>query len=158
MAAGTLTLSSTGDVVLLGALLGIAAGDVLAAAAAVLAALSFAVRWGATSLEAIAGAQSVLGPGGAVAPALAGASSWCGALALLLLSPRDWRAAAFGLAAAIGVAGPMGSSGADLAVRVAASAVGAGVALGVGRVVPPAVGRPAALGLAGLAAVLAVVS
>ena len=144
--------------VLLAALLGVAGGDVLAAAAAAVAALSFAVRWGATSLEAIAGAQAVLGPGGAVAPPVATASAWCAALALLLLSPRDWRAPAFGLAAAIGVAGPMGTTGADLALRVVASALGVGMALGVGRLLPPAVARPAALVLAVLAGVLAVMA
>ena len=128
----------------------------MAAIAATLAALSFALRWGITSLDGIAGAQAVLGPGGVVGPELATASSWCAAAALVLVSPRGWRAAAFGLAAAISVAGPTAASGGDVALRVVASAVGVGAAVAAGRLLPPAVGRPAGLVLGAAAAVLAV--
>ena len=157
-AAATVALSSTGDVVLLAVLLGVATGELVAAAAAALACLSFALRWGVTSLEGIAGAQAVLGPGGIVGPELGAISSWCAAAALVLVSPRDWRAAAFGLAAAISVTGPAAATAADVAVRAGASLVAVAVAVAVGRFLPPAVGRPAGLALAAGAGVLAVVS
>lgn len=140
---------------LLAALLGVSTGQVLAAITAALAALSSALRWGVMSLEGVAGAQSVLGPGGVVGPELAAASSWSAAAALILVSPRDWRAAAFGLAAAISVAGPAVGTSGDVAVRVVASIVGVGVALAAGRLLPPSVARPAGLALAVAAAVMA---
>lgn len=58
-----------------------AVGAVLFAGLAVLA------RWGTASLGAVAGAQSVLGPGGVVGPAAAAAAAWLAAAALLLASP-----------------------------------------------------------------------
>ncbi len=127
----------------------------MAAAAAV---VSFALRWGITSLDGIAGAQSVLGPGGVVGPELATASSWCAAAALIMVSPRDWRAAAFGLAAAIGVAGPTAATGGDVALRVVASMVGVGAAVASGRLLPAIVGRSAGLVAAAAAAVMALAS
>jgi hypothetical protein len=157
-AASTLALSTTGDAVLLAALLGIAAGGIVSAAVAASAALAFALRWGATSLGAIAGAQAILGPSGVVEPAAGAAAAWCAAGALLLVSPADWRAAAFGLAAGLGVAGPAVVTGEDLAVRVAAAGTGIALAVLAGRFVPPAVSRPAALTLVGAAAVLALVA
>lgn len=135
-----------------------AAGELVPAAVAVTAALAFALRWGATPLEAISGAQAVLGPGGVVDPAVGAASLWCGAAALVLVSPPDWRAVAFGLAAGLGVAGPAIATGEDLAVRVAAAASGMGLALLAGRYVPPAVGRPTAVTLVAAAAVLALLA
>ncbi len=130
----------------------------MAAVAAAAAALSFALRWGITSLEGIAGAQSVLGPAGVVGPELATASSWCAAAALVLVSPRDWRAAAFGLAAGISVAGPAAATGGDVALRVLASVVGVGAAVAAGRLLPASVARPVGLVVATAAAVLAMAS
>ena len=157
-AAATVAVSSTGDAVLLAALLGVSTGELVAAVTATLSALSLALRWGITSLEGIAGAQSVLGPGVLVGPELATASSWCAAAALVLVSPRDWRAVAFGLAAAIGVAGPTAATGGDVALRVVASVVGVGAAVAAGRFLPASVGRPAGLVLAAVAAILAVLT
>lgn len=134
------------------------AGQLVAAVAAAVAVVSFALRWGVTSLEGIAGAQSVLGPGGLVGPELATASSWCAAAALIVVSPRDWRAAAFGLAAAISVAGPTAATVGDVALRVLASAVGVGAAVVAGRLLPATVGRPAGLVAAAAAAALAIAS
>src|SRR2546430_7741379 len=62
--AAVMALSSTGDVLLLGALLGIAAGEVTAGAAALLAGLVVVGRFGSSSLTALAGAQQVIGPAG----------------------------------------------------------------------------------------------
>lgn len=142
---------------LLAALLGVSTGGLLAAVTAALAVLSSALRWGVMSLEGIAGAQSVLGPAGVVGPELAAASAWCAAAALILVTPRDWRAAAFGLAAAITVAGPAAGTGGDVAVRVVASVAGVGIAVAVGRLLPPSVGRPAGLVLAAAAVVMVLV-
>lgn len=147
---------STGDVVLLGVLLGVATGDIVAAVAVAVAAFSMAARWGSTSLGAIAGAQAVLGPGGILGSVVASASAWFAAAALVLASPRGWRAPAFGLAAALVVFGPAATDAASLAVRVGAAAVGVGLAVVVGRWLPPVAARPAALVLAVVAGVLAV--
>ena len=122
---------------------------------AALAGLAFAARWGTTSLDAISGAQAVLGPAGVVGPPLAAASAWCGAAALVLAVPGRWAAPAFGLAAGLGVAGPSAATLQELAVRVGAGGAGAALALAVDRVAPPRVARPAALALAAAAGVLA---
>lgn len=151
-----MALASAGDAVLLAVLLALAAGDLVAAAAVIVAALSIAVRWGSTSLDAIAGAQAVLGPGGLVGPTLATASTWCAAAAVVLASPRGWRAAAFGLAAALCVAGPTAADSGALVVRLAAAVAGAGLALAAGRWLPATMARAAALALAVAAGVLAV--
>src|SRR4051812_34841713 len=68
--AAVMALTSTGDVLLLGVLLGVAAGDVEASAASVLAGLVVLGRFGTTSLAALAGAQHVVGPAGATGPGL----------------------------------------------------------------------------------------
>ncbi len=60
----------------------------LGVGAVLLAGLAVLERWGSPSLEAVAGAQSVLGPGGVVGPASAAASAWFTAAALVLASPR----------------------------------------------------------------------
>lgn len=152
-----LALSSSGEVVLLAVLLGIAAGEVLAGAVAVLATGSVAIRWGTTSLDAIAGAQSVLGPGVAVGPAAAAASTWCAAAALVLAGARGWRAVAFGLTGGLVVAGPAAGSADLVAMRAAAAVAGVGLAVVAGRRAPP-VARLAALALAAGAVVLALVA
>ncbi len=118
-----------------------------AVGAVVLAGLTVLERWGSPSLEAVAGAQSVLGPGGLVGPASAAASAWLAAVALVLASPhvgdrnagdggtaRSRRrpsaaavlvALAMGSAAALVVAGPSFSD--DLPIRLGATAVAVAV-------------------------------
>lgn len=155
--AAALALSSSGEVVLLAVLLAVAAGEVLAGAVAVLATGAVALRWGSTSLEAIAGAQSVLGPGALVGPLAGAASTWCAAAALVLARPRGWGAAVFGVAAGLVAAGPGAGSVGLAATRGAAALLGAALAVGVQRWAPPAA-RPAALGLAAAAVALAVLA
>lgn len=133
-AAAVLAVTSTGDAFVLAAALGVAAwrpAPALAAGAA-LAAASW--RWGSSSLEAVAGAQAVLGPAGWVGPPMAAAGCWLGAVALVAATPgipasapRGMAAAASGAAAAVVVAGP--APGGDLWVRVVGSGVAAGLAL-----------------------------
>ena len=154
-AAAGLALTSSGEAVLFGVLLALAGGQLWSAAAAMVAALAVGLRWGATSLEAVAGAQSVLGPAGVVGSAGAVASAWLVGVALVLASPRGWAAPAFGLAAAFAVAGPAVHSPLELVVRAAAAAVGVGLAIVAGHFAPPRIAHPAAVGLASLAALLA---
>jgi hypothetical protein len=129
-AAAVVALVSRGDVVVLAVLLGLAAASAIAGAAAAVALGAATVRWGTSSLGAIAGDQAVLGVAGATGSSAAIASAWIAAVALLLAVPprpsvAGWRgrvhAVPFGLAAAAVVAGP--GPGGDLAWRVAASAV-----------------------------------
>ena len=135
--------SSTGDALLLGVLLGVAAGRVAAGVAAVLALGSVLLRWGSPSLEALAGAQAVLGPAGTVGTTAAAASAWCAAAALVLAAPRleqqlPWRVGAavpFGVAAAAVVvgAGPGGRLGLRIAGSVAAAVLAAAATFLPGR-------------------------
>lgn len=156
MGAAVLALSSTGEVVLLAVLLGMAAGDLLAGAVAMLATLAVALRWGTTSLDAIAGAQTVLGPAALVGPVAAAASSWCAAAALILVKAKGLAAVLFGLTAGIIVVGPAGAFD-QVVLRGAAATLGVGLALGAQRFAPPAA-RPVALALAAGALALAVVA
>ncbi|MDP8953338.1 MAG: hypothetical protein M3N37_00140 [Actinomycetota bacterium] len=87
-AATVLALSSTGHIGVLVALLAVLVAQPLAVGAVLLAGLAVLERWGSPSLEAVAGAQSVLGAGGVVGPATAAASAWFAAAALVLASPR----------------------------------------------------------------------
>src|SRR5205823_14379110 len=123
--AAAMALSSTGDVLLLGALLGVAAGDLATGTAAVLAGLAVLGRFGTTSLAALAGAQHVVGPAGTTGPVLLAAAAWLAALALSFSTSAEFAiAAVFGLAAADVVAGPaIGNGGQAGAVRMAASLV-----------------------------------
>lgn len=99
-----------------------------ATAAAGLAAAAVVVRWGTTSLEAVAGAQGVLGPAALAGPALAALSQLCAATAIVLLAPGwAWGAVAAGSAAAFVAAGPGGAGGAP--VRLLATVVAVGLAL-----------------------------
>jgi hypothetical protein len=141
----------------LAVLLGIAAADLAAGVVAVAAILTFAVRWGSTSLDAIAGAQAVLGPGGAVGPVTAAAATWCAATAQVLAAPPGWPAAAFGAAAALGVAGPAPGRPLDVAVRVGATAAAMVVAMAAGRRLPRRPAQLTALVLAAAALALAAV-
>lgn len=152
--AAALAVSSSGEVVLLAALLGAAAGELIAGAVALLATTAAALRWGTTSLDAIAGAQTVLGPAAAVGPVAAAASTWLAAAALVLVKARGLNAVLFGVTAGLIAVGPAGSVD-QVAVRVVAAVIGAGLALAAQRWAPAAA-RPAALGLATAAVVLAV--
>ncbi len=108
-----------------------------------LAGIAVLQRWGTPSLEAVAGAQSVLGAGGVVGPEAAAASAWFTAAALVLATPHPGgddadptpasgkrrrpatgtlvAALALGAAAAAAVVGPDFDDG--LVVRLAGTAV-----------------------------------
>jgi hypothetical protein len=154
---------SSGDTLLLGVLLGLAAGRVAAGVAAVLALSSVLIRWGSPSLEALAGAQAVLGPAGTVGTTAAAASAWCAASALVLAAPRPdarlpWRIVAvapFGIAAAAVVLGA--GPGGLLWLRVVAS-VGAVVLALTITLLPRRLTVAAALGAGAAAVVLAMVA
>jgi hypothetical protein len=149
-----MALTSGGDVLLLGVLLGVAAGDVEAGAASVLAGLVVLGRFGTTSLSALAGAQHVVGPAGATGSVALAAACWCAAAALVLSTRTEFPVAAvFGVAAANVVAGPAVHDAQSLAVRLAASLVAVAVAWFVGGWVPTRLARAAAV----LAGVLGVV-
>jgi hypothetical protein len=172
-AAVAVAAASAGDVAVLAAALALAhaggrprPGPASAAAVAVaLAGASVVLRWGSSSLTALAGAQAVLGPAGWVGPPRAAASSWCAAAALVLATPPvadrtggrvgvllgAGRALASGLAAAAVVAGP--GPWAFAGVRVPASAVAVLAAWLAGRALPRWAGPGAGL-CAGVAAVV----
>lgn len=90
-AALVLAVLSRGDVLVLAALLALLAWRPLALAALVPALVAGGWRWGSTSLEAISGAQAVLGPAGTVGPTAAAVSAWLAAVAVVLVTP-DLRA------------------------------------------------------------------
>jgi len=149
-----MALTSAGDVLLLGVLLGVAAGDIEAGAASVLAGLVVLGRFGTTSLGALAGAQHVVGPAGATGPVLLAASCWCAATALVFSTRAEFPiAAVFGVAAANVVAGPAVHSAESLAVRLAASLVAVAAAWFVGGWVPTRLARAIGV-LAGILGVL----
>jgi hypothetical protein len=154
-AAFTLTLASSGDLFLVAVLLGLATADVLVAGVGALVTLSVLARWGTTSLPALAGLQSVLGPAGITGEAVGVTASWSAAVALVVCAggvPRRIAAVPLGLLAGLLVAGPAVTGGTDAAVRLAGVAVGAGTAAFVAGRVPGRVALP----LAALVAALAV--
>src|SRR5207248_2947516 len=154
--AAVMALSSTGDVLLLGALLGVAAGDLMAGTAAVLAGLTMLGRFGSTSLAALAGAQQVVGPAGTTGPFVLAGAAWCAAVAMAFASRGELLVAVvFGVATADVVAGPAVADGSDaLAVRVAASLVAVALAWYVGGWVPPRLARLVAVAAGVLGALL----
>lgn len=77
---------SRGDALVLAALLAVTAWR-LTALALIPALIASSWRWGSTSLDALAGAQAVLGPAGIVGPATAASASWLAAIAILLSVP-----------------------------------------------------------------------
>src|SRR5690606_3159957 len=79
---------SRGDALVLGAALALAAWRPLAAVGVAAAVAASSLRWGTTSLEALAGGQEVLGPAGWVGPTSAAAASWLAAAAVLLAAGR----------------------------------------------------------------------
>jgi hypothetical protein len=132
-------------------LLGIVALDLATVMVAGAAITASVLRWGSSSLPAIAGAQAVLGPAVLVAPAAAALSAAATALALVCVAPPGPLAAPFGIAAAVLAAGPAASTPSRLAVRVAAAAAGALLALVISRRVP----RPRRFQVAAGAAIVA---
>ena len=157
-AALVLGLASSGDALLLAVLLGVAAADGVVFGAAAVVALSTLVRWGTTSLPALAGAQAVLGPAVVTGPDLAVGASVAAAAALVLLGalaerPRVPTAAPAGVWAGLLLVGPAATTSTDLALRAAGAAGGIVVALVAARWVPYRLALPAA----GVAAVTSVV-
>ena len=139
-------VATRGDAIAVGLLLGLVAGRLRPALGAGLALAAVSVRWGSTSLEAIAGAQAVLGPAGITGGVADVAAVWLAGVSLLLAggttadAPEVARTAGrrpprpvahwvhpvvFGVAAALAVAGP--GPGGALWVRVVASVTAAGV-------------------------------
>lgn len=157
-AATVLALASTGDTMLLALLLGVAAMSAAAGGVAVLVALAMIARWGTTSLQAISGAQTVLGPAVVVGSALEIGACVLAALALVLISPPDWRAFVFGSAAALVLAGPrLGAADLpDFGIRVVATLAGTGLVIAVDRWLPGDVTRLSAGGAAAAAVALGV--
>ena len=157
-ATAAVLLSSTGDAFLVAALLAFAAASpqsarppsadggreaqgvvpaaVVTGVVAALVALAAAVRWGSSSVEAIAGAQAVLGPAGLVGSPGEVASSWMGAAALLAVIPgrrptqpsQAALAAAFGVSAAALVTGAVVTGMESGLQRLGASAIATGLA------------------------------
>ena len=132
-AALLLAASSRGEVIVLGVAL-VASRPRPTALLAVAGALAAtAWRWGSTSLEALAGAQAVLGPAGGVGPTAAAASSWLAAAAVVLGLARrrdPWSAAAAGAVVAALLAGP--APGGDVPVRAFVALGAAAAAYGLG--------------------------
>lgn len=155
--AGAMALTSSGDALALGVLLGLLAADVVVWGGASLVALASLARWGSTSLRAIGGAQAVLGPAGLVGVTAAALSSWLGGAALVVASPPNAiSAVAFGLAGSALVAGPVtGLDAVHLASRAASIVVGIGAAWGAGRWVPRRIARWGSLSLAAASVVCA---
>lgn len=122
----------TGHVLLLAVLVGVGARSGATGVAASLAALSLVVRFGTPDLDAIGGAQAVLGPAGLVGPGAAAASAWLGGSAVVLAAaaPLPGRGArllgalAAGALAAVLVAAP----GDQPVLRLGATALAAGAA------------------------------
>jgi hypothetical protein len=130
-AALVLAVTSRGELLVLVALLAPAArgrGVVVPALGLAAAAIASSARWGTTSLDALAGAQAVLGPAGGVGPVWGAAASWLAAATILLVGgrgPHAVRWLATGAAVAAVLAGP--APGGQVPVRVAV-AMGAAAA------------------------------
>ena len=140
VAAAVLAATSTGSLVVVALLVWAATLDHRSGIAVLLASLATSVRFATAALDDLAGIQSVLGIAGEVGPTVAAASAWLAAAAVLLATrapaapggERDLRrfapALATGTLAAALVAGP----GPDqLALRVATSLAGVGLAVGI---------------------------
>ena len=79
---------SRGDSLVVAAVLALAAWRPIPVLALAPALVASSWRWGSTSLEALSGAQAVLGPAGWVGPRTAAAASWLAAAAVLLAATR----------------------------------------------------------------------
>jgi hypothetical protein len=114
------------------------------------------VRWGSTSLGAIAGAQAVLGPAGWTGSNLAVASAWLAAVALVLAAApiaegrliRVLSSVPFACAAADVAVGP--GPGGAIALRALASVI----AVAVASLLPRVRGRDTAAMGCGVAALV----
>jgi hypothetical protein len=87
IAALVLAITSRGDLVVLAVLLAAAGANGTHVVAIAMACAAALVRWGSSSLGAIAGAQAVLGPAGWTGDAAGVASAWLAAAALLACVP-----------------------------------------------------------------------
>ena len=154
-AASAVALTSSGDSFFLAGLLGLVAADVAVGGVAALACAAVTIRFGASSLAAIAGAQGVLGPAVATGDFLSASSVLAAALALALVGPRGLPVIAFGLAAGAVAAGPDVSGLSSLAVRIAGAVVGVAVAWVAARYLPRRTARWSGAGLAVVAVGLA---
>jgi hypothetical protein len=136
-AALVLAISSRGDAAVLALALILLRPRPVTAIAIAGAFVAAAWRWGASSLDAIAGAQAVLGPAGWTGTGASAASAWLAGAAVLLVLPRRRAEGevhlAVGAAVALLVAGP--GPGGDLWVRVAAAVVATGASFLVGTLV-----------------------
>jgi hypothetical protein len=155
--AALVALTSTGDVLLLGVLLGVAALELEAGVAAVFAAFSVVVRWGSSSLSALAGAQSVLGAAAAIGSSSSALSSALAGLTFVLVpagrADEPALAVAAGLAAGAVAAGP---SAADrLGLRLVGMVVAVALAYAASRLLPRRPTVYAAIALAVVACLLA---
>lgn len=120
VAALVLAVTSRGELAVLAVLLVLPDVALLAVVAVTGAVVASSWRWGTTSLEALAGAQAVLGPAGGVGPAAAATGTWLASLALLLALGRGSepvRFVAVGATVAAVLAGP--APGGELPVRIA---------------------------------------
>lgn len=162
--------TATGDALLAGVLLGLAATDVAAGSAGVLVGVSVIGRWGSSSLAALAGGQAVFGAAGWSGPPGLVLSSWAAAGAVILACPRRRGsspgpepligALGCGILAAALVAGPAvaGDTASVVGLRVFASVIAAGVALVLARTLPLRFARVASLLAAASAAAVAVLA
>jgi len=123
-AAAALLLTSSGDLVLVVTLLGLATLDLFSTGLVAGAAIATLLRWGATSLTAIAGAQAVLGPGVAVAPVVGMISIAAAAVAIVVAGKPGVTAIPFGLLAALVAAFPAATTPARAGVRGGAALLG----------------------------------
>jgi hypothetical protein len=161
VAALALVLTSTGDLVVLGAALALAAADRAVFVTSALVAAASVGRWGSVSLAALAGDQAVLGWAGGTGEVAAVASSWAAGIALVVgaggLRPRSV-VVAVGLLAALVVTGPAATSTVDAAVRAGAGIAGVALALASARWLPRRAAAVTGVALGAIAAGLAVAS
>lgn len=166
-----MVITSTGDALVAGVLLGLATADLAAGTVGVLVGIAVVGRWGSSSLAALAGGQAVLGAGGWSGPAGMVVSSWAAAAAVVMVCSRPRAASAStpevpagilasGLLAAALVAGPAvgQDTGSVVTLRVVASAIAVAVAVLVIRARPPRVTRVGGVIVAVSAAALAVLA
>lgn len=143
-----------GHLLVLGALLALVATTRAGAVAALAAAAAVLVRWRGPSLDAVAGAQAVLGPAVALGVGAAAMSSALAALSIVLLAPRQLPLVlALGIVAGAVAVGPAVPH--DVIVRIAGAAACCGLAYAA-RWIPVRQGVAAALAV--LALVLAAVA
>jgi len=158
-----MAVTSTGDVLAAGVMLGLVSGDLVAGSVGVVVGIAVIGRWGSSSFAALAGGQAVLGAAGWSGPPGLVLSSWAAAVAVVLVCPRrPVMASAGGYAVGRYSAGRY-TDGRYTAGRYTAGMVACGL-LAAALVAGPAVGRDTdsvvilrlAASAAGVAAALAV--